>query len=458
MPESCSADSTAPRPPAAKRLKHSECSCVRCGVGANADFSNFKPLEDAKGRIIQCSIGCNPCEAFAAAKGTSVTELVAAEKDKPTKAKHASQQNLFENHTSDPSARSYKAESVFYRVATESRLEERFEFTSRTEFRNERGMWPEDAKLIQARVLNSKGEEVSGIVTEIPGAKPVLVVSTAKQFVHHVPKMSPDEHLFDEQASEHWSREVSEFQRHLGQACGAKYKTKKKSFEVYSQDKVDQMLREAVEAKKAKSSHADSGLAELRGHAACVEQGAEQSGNDSDSDAGTAAADEEASGTPAAQVTPAKSPRMQPQPPLASPLKADSQAPDAPAKSVWASRRSQSFSQASTRASSPSVASTKGSAPSVLGEACQDDGEARVKPPSYWMRTMTTALAFSSKNINKQIGWMEACQRRVATSDPTQALSHETNQTLRALYLGEGLQLCMLQRRTGFVAFVASLF
>jgi hypothetical protein len=81
-----------------------------------------------------------------------------------------------------------------------------------------------------------------------------------------------------------------------------------------------------------------------------------------------------------------------------------------------------------------------------------------VKPPSYWMRTMTTALAFSSKNINKQIGWMEACQRRVATSDPTQALSHETNQTLRALYLGEGLQLCMLQRRTGFVAFVASLF
>ena len=87
MPESCSADSTAPRPPAAKRLKHSECSCVRCGVGANADFSNFKPLEDAKVRIIQCSIGCNPCEAFAAAKGTSVTELVAADKDKPTKAK-----------------------------------------------------------------------------------------------------------------------------------------------------------------------------------------------------------------------------------------------------------------------------------------------------------------------------------------------------------------------------------
>ena len=112
---------------------------------------------------------------------------------------------------------------------------------------------------------------------------------------------------------------MSEFHRHLGQACGAKYKTKKKSFEVYSQDKVEQMLREAVEAKKAKSSHADSGLAELRGHAACVEQGAEQSGNDSDSDAGTAAADEEASGAPAAQATPAKSPRMQPQPPLASP-------------------------------------------------------------------------------------------------------------------------------------------
>lgn len=443
------AESSATAPPTSKRQRRSQITCVRCGVASDDNCSNFATIKDARGKVLSAEPGCLTCSKFAATKGVSVKDLSAMEgKDKTAKNKHDVQQAQMADSVANIASRPFRGEQVYYRIICESRLEERYTFTSRADFKAEHGIFPEDAKVLQARVTNKKGEEVAGVITALPDAKPTLIVSTTKQWIRHEPKLDASEHLYEDQASEEWLRHAADFNKNMGQTAGCKYKPKLKSLQVYTDDAVADAVAAALRSQNNKRGGADSGLADLGGGDAALDD-EDSAADDEDDDSGMDDEDGEEEDEEEAQETKAVDVATSPPPKCFRPPSSAVSSSGACTPLAKTSRSTPCKDKGVTDAglasdskrSRGAAGRTKSSAASSACGDEVDDASARVKPPSYWMRILTPSMIFAGKNLNKQIVWGEACERRIASTDPTQAIGD---------HLGVGADLqgaCHLQGR-----------
>ena len=89
---------------------------------------------------------------------------------------------------------------------------------------------------------------------------------------------------------------------------------------------------------------------------------------------------------------------------------------------VAGSPASQLTSRHSSPHASPPLALSRAPSSMHLSEyMVLDESAGRTKPLAYWLKTLSTDLAWSGRSISKQIKWAEACQRRTETNNPVEA-------------------------------------
>lgn len=215
--------------PSRKRRRGKVTLCGLCEVPLVRESS-----DEGTGEML-----CKTCADFAAAKPQAVGALLAVKKKGGSAAEKQAKQ-LAEHRASaeDPAGRTFKPEKLFLRVTSGSRVQESHEFLSRTDFKTRYNMFPEQAKILQAKVTNFRGEEVQGVIIRKPtNPLPELMVWTQREWVRHVPVMGADAHLYEEQGEERWHATVADKQRNMGQDIGGKYVPKTKNLQPYDPDR-----------------------------------------------------------------------------------------------------------------------------------------------------------------------------------------------------------------------------
>ena len=406
-------------------------TCARCSVESVSDFSNFPVSKFAHNRIVVQGDFCKSCVEFGDAMGLNPEDMAKAEgKDQKLHSQRQEEQRDFERNRANPSLRTFMPEDMHLEVSSESIMREAFEFLPRPTFRDEFGVWPEDARVSQVRVTSARGDEVSGVLRSIPDANPELVLETRKRLVRKVPILTAADHHFADQVADRWLREARLSQRHFGQAPGGKYLPKLKASCAYSQEE----LAKAVETAKSKTA-ADPTMTGLK----MLENAILLDPEEDEEGSRAADGDDEEGARP--QVVVIRS-RRAPKPGAGSsrstaPSAARHAVDDAPgveagdcgavkSSSTPMAKRQRDASptpllrRSGSRGLASAAGSSAGGPPSSAGE---DDEETngRVKSPTYWLNTVTTTAGFTGKSLTKQMGWMNSCANRIATADSVMA-------------------------------------
>ena len=258
--------------------------CDGCSVKARPDGSNWaaRTLNEREQQVPQGAF-CEDCESFAkcTVHGTpaevqkaakrNVTETRALEKDRAE----------YMESAAHPESRSFDPESLDYVVVSGSRLEERFPFMAKGVFYKERGMNPEDAKLLVTKATNRHGDDVHGIVLA-PTKLPELVCWTEKQWIRSKPDLRPDDLMFSRHLATHYDDKIKKFQRNFGQEPAGKYIPKTKPPKAYTQDEIEQAVELTLRSGEAKAQASRSGLAALGGSSSASARAASRAASEKD--------------------------------------------------------------------------------------------------------------------------------------------------------------------------------
>jgi hypothetical protein len=199
-------------------------ACVGCDClpDRNGKWGNVAPLT-------QLPVGplCEPCGQFSDASGLSASEINQIRTGKDKSKGVSLQASISEARSSieDPSTRTFNPGEIYELVISGSRIESVCEFQDRASFKEEHGMFPEDAKLTQIRTSGIDGGDVVGIAKNEGDVK--LVRYTDAQVIQLKPLHSKADHIFTGQHDQLMDALIKERCKLLGQRDGNKYQLKK---------------------------------------------------------------------------------------------------------------------------------------------------------------------------------------------------------------------------------------
>lgn len=422
--------------PPAKQRKH-RLRCQRCGTEAVDDGSNWAATEEnERGRVVPSGEACKACDDFARATPyKTVADLAKVKDQKEVKALEQDQEQFHEQR--EGGEMDYPREGVDFVTACGSRYEERFAFLTRAAFKDRYGMFPDEAKLDQLRVLTRQGEEVQGVLLS-PVAPPEVVVWSEKVWMRKRHRLEASQNAFKRQASLVYDHAVRDFSQNYGQAAGGKYQAKLKQTTHYSEQEIDEAIARASCLLEEKAGD-KSGLAELgggrkplrgagrgriggrgggaplvEGHAGSEGSGDEEDGESEEGEessaaelaetpmkAGPGVASAFAAGEAATPITPgprsiARSPHEN----------------DGPRQRI---RAKSSAVPSVARSGSPAALSKKagsGAGGASTTAAGLSDSKQRTKSASYWLISLTVSGVFCGLKYAREIVWAEDCIAR----------------------------------------------
>ena len=143
----------------------------------------------------------------------------------------------------DPDSRDFGIADVFVDEAFVTTFNEEHLFESKVNFRQHRGMTPEEAGLSQIVVKNHKGDDVWGVLKYMEegakaddsavvsvGAVPSIKVSSVRSVKKRTYLLRSDENFYQTQADEIIDSHTKKVGRYLQFRCGDRYDAVNKSF------------------------------------------------------------------------------------------------------------------------------------------------------------------------------------------------------------------------------------
>ena len=174
---------------ASKRLRLTCCLCDTVMVINKGDAK--KGLTDF--------LLCANCEDFCQDSLYDMEKIANTKKKQPEKFQLLKEQRSQWLRSKEGGAKDFEPHAIYEQVVHSSIMHETYTFISRERFKQMHGLYPDEAKLSQIKVLNRKGVEVPGIGI-LDSLDPKLTIRTERMLLHRTPVLKPECHLYQAQA------------------------------------------------------------------------------------------------------------------------------------------------------------------------------------------------------------------------------------------------------------------
>jgi hypothetical protein len=220
---------------AAKQQLDLPAACVGCDLSPSRN-GTWGGNDPSTGMPV--GVFCSNCNSFAKASGLTADDIVQVRSGRDKGKAERLNDDILQAKDSieNPADRPFIPERVYELTVVGSRVETMSELQSRTSFKEEHDVYPDDAKLMQVRVKGPDGDIVAVSKNE---SAPTLVRYCDKQLIHLKPVLLEKDHLYGAQLDQLMTTLIEERAKQLGQSDGNKYQYKKRNAEVYTTEEID---------------------------------------------------------------------------------------------------------------------------------------------------------------------------------------------------------------------------
>jgi len=371
---------------------------------------------------------CTLCVEFAEAVGLTEQELAnTMGRSKMDAAELKEERASWQEGKENPEERAIAPSEVLIETSYSSALRQQSEFVSRSDFKDRFGMWPEVAKVQQARVQTDHGW-VEGVLVSIPNSRTYLDTTFERRLVKRDAVLPRERNYYERQSVRVFSQRTMEWGKRMGQEPGGKHQKKKGCARVYT----DAELRDLLEHAREKIGMEEVGKPKAKGLEALGTGLAGETGPDGDDAEGEESELEEksrgeegsVSGNTAAPPPTTRSSEPKRQVVAAAPLEDALKAQATPAQA--ASRgAAAALAEGGSGAAVVWVGSTptkpglsRGASRCSLGPGDGEmssggkGGKVRSRPVSYWLETLSPVDILQGHNRNRELRWARECVAR----------------------------------------------